>query len=56
MKQITLQLNERMQRPVVFLENWHRVDAMLDTGALFPIWVRNEKYLRNLERKLFWIL
>lgn len=48
MKQIVLSLNERMQRPIVYLDNWNRIDAMIDTGAMFPVWVRNEKILERL--------
>ena len=39
MRQFTLELYDNVQRPVVYLPDWHKFDAMLDTGALFPVWV-----------------
>ena len=48
MKQFTLDLNENIQRPVVKLEDWHQFNVMLDTGALFPVWVDDEKTLIKL--------
>lgn len=55
MKQFTLQLNSRYQRPIVELKTWHNVEALLDTGAFFPIWTADEKILEKtggiLERK-----
>ncbi len=48
MKQFTLDLNENIQRPVVRLADWHQFNVMLDTGALFPVWVDEEKALEKL--------
>ena len=48
MKQFTLDLYENVQRPVTFLKDWHNFDAMLDTGALFPVWVDEEQALIKL--------
>ena len=48
MKQFTLDLNENIQRPVSRLADWHQFDVMLDTGALFPVWVDEEKALIKL--------
>lgn len=48
MKQFTLDLNENIQRPVTRLTEWHQFDVMLDTGALFPVWVDEEKALIKL--------
>lgn len=48
MKQFTLDLNENIQRPVARLADWHQFDVMLDTGALFPVWVDEEKALIKL--------
>ena len=48
MKQFTLGLYDNIQRPVVFLENWHKYDAMLDTDALFPVWIAEEETLEKL--------
>lgn len=52
MKQFTLDLYENIQRPVAFLSDWHNFDAMLDTGALFPVWVAEEKTLEKLGAEL----
>ena len=48
MKQFTLDLNENIQRPVSRLADWHQFAVMLDTGALFPVWVDEEKALIKL--------
>ncbi len=51
MKQFTLDLYKSIQRPVIFLEEWYKFDAMIDTGALFPVWVDDEKALVKLGAK-----
>lgn len=43
-----MDLNKDFQRPIIYLSNWHGLNAMLDTGALFPIWTAPEKVLQNL--------
>ena len=48
MKQFTLELNEDLQRPIIMLKKPVSLDAMLDTGALFPIWVGSEVHLREI--------
>ena len=48
MKQFTLELYDNIQRPVVYLPDWHKFNAMLDTGALFPVWVDDEESLKDL--------
>ncbi len=48
MEQFSLELNDEMQRPVVYLENWHGLNALLDTGAIFPIWTVDEGILIEL--------
>ena len=48
MRQFTVDLYKNIQRPVVFLKDWHQFDAMIDTGALFPVWVDEEKALVKL--------
>ena len=45
MKQITLPLTKKSQRPVVILEEFFHLNAMLDTGAVLPVWVKNEDFL-----------
>ena len=48
MKQFSLELYSTIQRPVIYLPHWHKFDAMLDTGALFPVWVDDESILSDL--------
>ena len=48
MKQFTLPLDNETQRPITFLQNWYGLDAMIDTGSLFPVWVDDEKFLSKL--------
>ena len=43
MKQFTLDIKKKIQRPVVHLDTFYGYDAMLDTGALFPVWVSEEE-------------
>ncbi len=45
MRQFTLSLMKNSLRPVVKLENWNNVRALLDTGAFFPIWTADEDIL-----------
>lgn len=46
MRQFTISLDKETQRPITFLKNWYGLDAMIDTGALFPIWVGDEDVMR----------
>ena len=47
MKQITLPLSIiNDPRPIVHIENFFEIDAMLDTGAAIPVWVEEESYLQ----------
>ena len=48
MKQFTLDLYDNIQRPVIYLPDWNKFDVMLDTGALFPVWVDEEAVLTEL--------
>ncbi len=45
MEQFTMILNDRFQRPIICLNNWHGLNALLGTGALFPVWTASEKVL-----------
>lgn len=45
MKQFTLNLDQKLQRPVVVLDG---ILALLDTGAHFPIWTDDEDILVSL--------
>ena len=48
MKQFTLYLNRNAQRPIVILKQPFPLNAMLDTGSLFPVWVDTEKELHGI--------
>lgn len=48
MEQFTLELNKNFQRPIVYLNSWHGINALLDTGALFPVWTASEDVLKSL--------
>ena len=41
-------LNKDFQRPIIYLSNWHGLNALLDTGALFPVWTASETVLLSL--------
>ena len=47
MKQFTLPLKKNTQRPVVVLNEFYDLEVMLDTGALFPVWVEDEELLKE---------
>ena len=51
MKQFSLLLDENMQRPVICLEDWYHLNAMIDTGSLFPIWIASERTLEGVGGK-----
>lgn len=50
--QITLNLDSEARRPVVQISWFHGCRAMLDTGALFPIWVASDELLMGLGARL----
>ena len=52
MKQFTLKLSKDAQRPIVILSTPFRLDAMLDTGATFPIWTAAEDMIADVGGKL----
>lgn len=43
---LTFELDESSQRPIVILKNG--LTALVDTGALFPVWVASEEMLKLL--------
>lgn len=45
MKQFTLRLDKKQQRPVVLLND--ALTALLDTGAVIPVWIDAERILVN---------
>ena len=48
MKQFTLPLERERQRPTLYLEDFFRLSAMLDTGAVLPLWVEDEDLLKSI--------
>lgn len=50
--QITLNMDSEARRPVVQIDWFHGCRAMLDTGALFPIWVASDGLLESLGARL----
>ena len=48
MRQMTLELDSAYQRPVVTLDSFYGLDAMIDTGAVYPVWMNGEESLRKL--------
>ena len=48
MKQITLVLSTDYQRPVAKLADFHGIEALIDTGAVYPIWTKDERRLEKL--------
>ena len=48
MRQMTLKLYPEYQRPVVKLEQFHNPKAMIDTGAVYPVWMSGEERLQRL--------
>ena len=48
MKQMTLELIEKYQHPVVRLNKFHNIYAMIDTGAVYPVWMNGEERLQRL--------
>lgn len=45
MRQFTLRLDKKQQRPVILLKN--ALTALLDTGAFIPVWTDDEEILVN---------
>lgn len=35
----------KYQRPIIYLPDWYGVNAMLDTGAIFPVWTAGAESL-----------
>ena len=45
---MTLKLYSEYQRPVVKLEQFHNLKAMIDTGAVYPVWMSDSVRSRIL--------
>ena len=50
--QLTLKLDENARRPVIKLDWFNGCRALLDTGALLPVWTANGGLLQQLGAKL----
>ena len=48
MEQFTLELNKMARRPIIIIDGSVTLDAMLDTGALFPVWVAPKEALTSI--------
>lgn len=46
-----MNLDPDAQRPIVHLTEFHNLDALFDTGSLFPIWCASEKRLQVIGGK-----
>ena len=44
-----MRLNKANQSPIAILREWHKFSAMVDTGALYPVWIEDTKILDNLK-------
>ena len=47
MQQMTLDLKPFDSRPIVKLKNFFGIDALLDTGAVIPVWTDDEDILQS---------
>ena len=48
MIQMTMDLIEKYQRPVIKQTDFFSIEAMIDTGAVFPVWMNDENKLLEL--------
>ena len=48
MKQFTIRLHEQATRPIMMLHHNMPLNAMLDTGSMFPVWVGTETLLQKI--------
>ena len=48
MKKMTFRLLPNYLRPVFKLNTFYNLEAMLDTGAVYPVWTRGETYIKKL--------
>ena len=48
MRQFTLRLREDGERPTVILAKFSHLHAMIDTGAVLPVWVSSEERLQSI--------
>lgn len=50
--QLTIPLDQYARRPIARLDWFHDCRALIDTGALFPVWTKNEALLLRLGARL----
>lgn len=48
MRQFTLKLRKGYDKPIIQFENFFGISALLDTGADFPVWIDDEKKLKEI--------
>ena len=48
MKQITLELLANRKRPIVKMNSVLKFNALLDTGAVVPVWTHDENFLKAI--------
>ena len=48
MKQLTLNLDRRVLRPIAELNAFHGFNVLIDTGADFPVWIEDKEVLEKL--------
>lgn len=51
MQHIIFDLIENVNRPIAILPTFHGIQALIDTGAVFPIWCGKEKVLEKYGAK-----
>ena len=44
--QVVLKLKPEADRPIVNIPDFHNIDAMIDTGSVFPVWCAGERTLK----------
>lgn len=50
--QLTIQLDKFARRPIARLDWFKDCRALIDTGALFPVWTKGEMLLAKLGARL----
>ena len=48
MMQFCLPLKDDVKRPVARIDSFYGIDALLDTGAVYPVWVQDEEILADI--------
>lgn len=53
MKQFTLPLQKDADRPIIYVSSQPQIVGLLDTGAVFPVWIQEESLLVTLGGTLY---